>query len=202
MKRALAGWFLVLLCVAWLTLGCHTNQRTPALVEPSCDTVAPAPADDRRAAGPRIPAPQFELADQFGTTHEFRFPRDKVTVLTVCGRKGSDDVAPWTTALGQRFGDAVLLQGIADVGGAPGIMRGLIRAMFRKEVKFPVMLDWSGAHSAAFQYDRQTVTVYVVDRAGFIVRRAGGPATPEALAPVIAAIEDLLAAPGEPQPSH
>jgi hypothetical protein len=142
-----------------------------------------------------VAAPQFELADQFGTNHTFRFPRDRITVVTVCGRKGSDDVEPWTTALGRRYQDAILLQGVADVGGAPGFMRGLIRAMFRKEVKYPVLLDWTGAHCAAFQYDRPTVTLCVVDRTGFIVHRATGPATPEALAAMVAVVDRLLLEP-------
>ncbi|MBK9139718.1 MAG: hypothetical protein IPM17_13290 [Verrucomicrobia bacterium] len=194
MKRALAGGWIVLPWVAWLALGCQMNRESLPPAESSAHQNANAALSRAAdaAAPPRVAAPQFELSDQFGTNHSFHFPRDKITVVTVCGRKGSDEVAPWTTALGQRFGETIFLQGVADVGGVPGFMRGVIRAMFRKEIKYPVLLDWSGAHSAAFQYDRPSVTVYVVDRQGWIVHRAGGPATPEALGRVIKAVEDLL----------
>lgn len=194
MKRALTGGWIVFPWVAWLALGCQMNRESLPPAEssatPHANTAFSRAAD--AAAPPPVAAPQFELSDQFGRNHSFRFPRDKITVVTVSGRNGSDEVAPWTTAVGQRFGEAIFLQGIADVGGVPGFMRGVIRAMFRKEIKYPVLLDWSGAHSAAFQYDRQSVTVYVVDREGVIVHRAGGPATPEALGGVIRAVEDLM----------
>ncbi len=198
MKRALAGGWILLPWVAWLALGCQMNRESLPPAESSANQNANAAlfrAADA-AAPPRVAAPQFELSDQFGTNHSFRFPRDKITVVTVCGRKGSDEVAPWTTALGQRFGETIFLQGVADVGGVPGFMRGVVRAMFRKQIKYPVLLDWSGAQAAEFQYDRQSVTVYVVDREGVIVHRAGGPATPEALGWVMKAVEDLLPSAG------
>ena len=48
----------------------------------------------------------FELTDQDAKTRSYRFPKAKVTVMTVADHKGSDQLAPWIQALHDRYAKA------------------------------------------------------------------------------------------------
>lgn len=148
----------------------------------------PPPAGTARA---RVAG--FSLADQFGRVHQFSFPREKVTVLTLADRKGSAQVEGWVRPLAERFGDSILQAGIADVSKVPGLLRGRVRGAFREQFPHPVMLDWQGTQSRALGCERDVVNVLLIAPGGEILFRTAGAASAAGLERLKREIEQALA---------
>lgn len=119
-------------------------------------------------------APEFSLSDQFKKRAEHSFPKDKWSVFFVAGRKGSDQIKDWATAIHERYGEHVEQVGIADVSGVPGPMQGLIRAVFRNTLDYPVLMDWEGNVSKKWGYEPGKVRVFVVSPEGDIIFSVDG----------------------------
>lgn len=114
-------------------------------------------------------APEFSLSDQFKKRSEHRFPKDKWSVFFVAGRKGADQIEDWATAIHEEFQEEVEQVGIADVSGVPGPMHGLIRAVFRNTLDYPVLMDWEGGVCKKWGYESGKVRVFVVSPEGTII---------------------------------
>ncbi len=116
----------------------------------------------------------FTLPDQFGTNHEITFPQPQPLVLIVADRKGSEQIRPWVTALKTRYNGKLKLVGVADVGGAPGWVHGLIRKSFRKKYDYPILLDWSGQLPATLHCEKDVANVFLLDSAGRVLTTEHG----------------------------
>jgi hypothetical protein len=136
--------------------------------------------------------PSFELADQFGKTHTVSFPREKVCVLTVADHDGSKQLEAWIAVLKEKYGDTVDFMGVANLTRVPGPLRGMIRGRFKKEMNYPVMLDWSGLVIKAVFNEAGKANVYVVDRNGVIVRHETGVVMEDKLKQTIAAMDTAM----------
>ena len=119
-------------------------------------------------------APEFSLSDQFKKQSEHRFPKAKWSVFFVAGRKGSDQIKDWATAIHEQYQGQVEQVGIADVSGVPGPMQGLIRAVFRNTLDYPVLMDWEGTVSKNWGYEAGKVRVFVVSPEGNIIFSVDG----------------------------
>ena len=117
----------------------------------------------------------FELTDQDAKTRSYRFPKVKVTVMTVADHKGSDQLAPWIQALHDRYAKRIDIDGVADVSMIPKPFHGMFREAFRKKLTYSVMLDWGGAVVKEFGYTKGVANIYVIDRRGRIVEHVTGP---------------------------
>ncbi len=116
----------------------------------------------------------FELTDQDAKTRSYRFPKSKVTVMTVADHKGSDQLAPWIQALHDRYAKRIDIDGVADVSMIPKPFHGMFREAFRKKLTYSVMLDWGGAVVKEFGYTKGVANIYVIDRRGRIVEHVTG----------------------------
>jgi len=123
----------------------------------------------------------FELTDQNLKTRSYRFPKSKVTVMTVADHKGSDQLAPWIQRLHDRYENRIDIDGVADVSMIPRPFHGLLREAFRKEVTYSVMLDWDGSVVKQFDYAKGVANIYVINRRGRITKYLNGPATDDAI---------------------
>lgn len=137
----------------------------------------------------------FELKDQFGKPHAFAFPRDRIGVLLLADRGGSDQLENWIRPLHARYGESVSIQGIAKLAGVPGPMKGVLRFLFRQQVRHPVLLDWTGEIYNAFNCRDGVANLVVLDRTGRIEHRAAGPATDGEKEKCFSRIDALLAPP-------
>ncbi len=117
----------------------------------------------------------FDLTDQDEKARSYRFPKAKVTVMTVADHKGSDQLAPWIQRLYDRYEKRIDIDGIADVSMIPRPFHGMFREAFRKQLTRSVMLDWGGAVVKEFGYTKGVANIYVIDRRGRIVKQATGP---------------------------
>lgn len=123
--------------------------------------------------------PAFELDDQFGKTHAIAFPREKVCVLTVADHDGSKQLESWIAPLKKEYGDTIDFLGVADLTQVPRPLRGMVRGRFKKEMNYPVMLDWTGLVIKTVVNQTGKANVYVVATDGTIQAYETGVATTE-----------------------
>jgi len=149
---------------------------------------APAPAA-KACVGKATP---FELKDQYEKKLAYAFPRQKVSVLVFGDRKGSDQIEGWVRPLYERYKDRIDQNGVAVLGSVPAFMRGIVRQIFKSQVKYPVLLDWTGNVSRAYEYQSGKANLVVIDRNGQIVHCAFGAASEAELNRIYTQIEKLL----------
>jgi hypothetical protein len=119
----------------------------------------------------------FTLADQHSVSRTYQFPKSKVTVITVADHKGSDQLAPWIERLYSRYEKRIDIDGVADVSMIPKPFQPIFRAAFKKQLTYSVMLDWQGSVVNQFAYRKGVANLYVIDRAGRILKQITGPVT-------------------------
>jgi hypothetical protein len=117
----------------------------------------------------------FELIDQDAKTRSYRFPKAKVTVMTVADHKGSDQLAPWIQRLYDRYGTRIDIDGVADVSMIPEPFHPMFREALRKRLTYSVMLDWGDSVVKEFGYTKGVANIYVIDRRGRILKQFTGP---------------------------
>jgi hypothetical protein len=117
----------------------------------------------------------FDLTDQDAKPRSYRFPKAKVTVMTVADHKGSDQLAPWIQRIYDRYEKRIDIDGIADVSMIPKPFHNMFRSAFRKQLTRSVLLDWGGAVVKQFDYAKGVPNIYVIDRQGRIVKQVTGP---------------------------
>lgn len=137
----------------------------------------------------------FELTDQHANPRSYRFPKAKVTVMTVAGHKGSEQIASWVQRLNDRYRKRIDIDGIADVSMIAVPFRGMFRRAFKKRLAYSVMLDWEGAVVRQFGYQKGVVNLYVIDRRGRIVKQFIGPVNDRAMLELTHEIDRAVAAP-------
>jgi hypothetical protein len=134
----------------------------------------------------------FELTDQHEKARSYRFPKSKVTVMTVADHKGSDQLAPWIERIYDRYETRIDIDGVADVSMIAKPFHGIFRAAFRKQLKRSVMLDWTGDIVKQFDYAKGVPNIYVIDRRGRIVASASGEVTDSRLKELTREIDRAL----------
>ena len=154
------------------------------------------PSPDSGGAGQAgdnaMQVPDFVLEDQHRDEHDYRFPRERVTVLLVADRKGSDGLEKWVRPLYERYELDIDLRGIAELSEAPRIFRGLIRLGFRQVLEYPVLMDWEGEVCEALNYPGEIPRVVVAAPDGEIALKVDGEAEPERIARVMRSVDALL----------
>jgi hypothetical protein len=110
----------------------------------------------------------FELTDQHEKLRRYRFPKLKVTIMTISDDKGSGQLKAWIQRIYIHYGKRIDIDGIADVSTIPAPFRGMFRRAFKKELAYSVMLDWNGSVVRQFGYKAGVANLYVVDRQGRI----------------------------------
>src|SRR4051794_6077828 len=80
--------------------------------------------------------PDFELKDQHNVTRTYQFPRDKISLLTVADRKGSDQIEAWVRPIKQRYGNRIDIDGVADMSTVPTGLRTLVRNAFKDQLTY------------------------------------------------------------------
>lgn len=144
------------------------------------------------AAAPERWSAEFTLSDQFGRERTLTAAADRIRVLALADRAGSDQVEGWIAPLVERYTEAIEIHGVALLDSVPRALRPAVRALFRRGSPHPILLDWTGDVARSFDYRASQVNVVVLAPDGRIVHRFNGPATAEALAECFARIDVLL----------
>ncbi len=160
----------------------------PEVAPPAAPAARPATV----AAACVRKATSFELKDQYDKKLAYAFPRQKVSVLVFGDRKGSEQIESWVRPLYDRYKDRIDQNGVAVLNSVPALMRGIVRQIFKSQVKYPVLLDWTGSVSRAYEYQSGKANLIVIDRSGQIVYCAYGAASEPELARIYTQIDKLL----------
>ena len=144
-------------------------------------------------ASPVAKLGNFELTDQEANKRTYRFPKTKVTVMTIADQKGADQLAPWIQRVYDRFQNQIDIDGVADVSMIPKLFQPILREAFKKRLAYSVMLDWDGSVVKQFAYEKNVANIYVIDRGGRILKRLSGTVNNEALRALFRAIDAAIA---------
>lgn len=128
-------------------------------------------------AASRASASEFALKDQYNRSYNVSFPRDKVLILVFGDRKGSSQIESWVRPLYEKYNDGVDIYGVAELSAVPYLMQGVVRQIFKSQIRFSVMLDWSGKVSKSYNYQAGKANVIVINKKGEILFRQTGAAT-------------------------
>ena len=142
----------------------------------------------------RPQAPSVKLEDQYGATHEYTFPRERVLLVTIAGRESSKDMDSWLKALHKAYDGKIDFQGIADLSAMPYISRNFVRASLRTTSTRSFICDCSAYVFPGFGADSAVANVLVVSPDGSIRHHAKGAMTDAALREVRAALDRFLVA--------
>ena len=111
-------------------------------------------------ASPVAKLGNFELTDQEANKRTYRFPKTKVTVMTIADQKGADQLAPWIQRVYDRFQNQIDIDGVADVSMIPKLFQPILREAFKKRLAYSVMLDWDGSVVKQFAYEKNVANIY------------------------------------------
>jgi hypothetical protein len=149
-------------------------------------------ASQRHIDTPHTRAAEFTLKDQHHRTHRYHFPRDKASVLLMADYQGSSQLEDWVRPIYARFPRYVAIEGVAELSMVPRLMRGLVRTFFRRQLQYPVMLDWSGSIASVYRYQPGQANVFVIDQNGSIVLTVLGAVNDNKLTAVLTSLEQLI----------
>jgi hypothetical protein len=150
-------------------------------------------AQDARGGAKPVPdrLPAYRLTDQFNRLMTDESLRRQASILIVAGRSGAAAAERWTQSLRESLPTSdALVVAIADLQGAPRLLRGFIRSMFPKDSSASVVLDWDGAIGRPIRGDKAAVIAAVYGADGRLRDWISLPtATPD-----VATIKRLVAA--------
>lgn len=121
-------------------------------------------------------AAEFDLKDQYNKSFSVNFPKDNATILVFGDRAGSAQIEGWVRPLVDKYADKIDIYGIAELSAVPGIAQGIVRQIMKNQVKYSVMLDWSGDVSKAYGYQKGRANLFVIDKYGNITAKRVGAA--------------------------
>ena len=121
----------------------------------------------------------------------------RVLVISGGGRGAAEEARRWgeALALACRSREGVDYLGAGYIGKLPPLVpRRLVREMIKKQTQDPILVLWDARAAQEFGFaDTDTPHVFVVDQAGVMRLRAGGPFSQEQLQQVLVTVDGLLA---------
>lgn len=89
--------------------------------------------------------PSYRLLDQFNRLVTNEAITRRAAIIIVAGRNGAAAAEQWTQRIRAAVSSAEAdVLPVADLSGAPRMLRGMIRKMFSKDTTAAVALDWDG----------------------------------------------------------
>jgi len=146
-------------------------------------TAGAQPAVDARA-------PEFSLQDQYEKTVSLREYEARVVVLIAGDKEGKAQNRGWIQAVKERYGERVVILGIADVSSVPFFLKGKIRNDFKKDGE-SILLDWKGEVFRSYGFAKAVSNIVLIDGHGVIRHRSSGMASPEAVQVLFKRIDTL-----------
>jgi peroxiredoxin len=146
-------------------------------------TAGAQPAVDARA-------PEFSLQDQHEKTVSLREYEGRVVVLIASDKEGKAQNRGWEQAIRERYGERVVILGIADVSSVPFFLKGKIRNDFKKDGE-SILLDWKGEVFRSYGFAKAVSNIVLIDGHGVIRHRSSGTASSAAVQELFKRIDAL-----------
>jgi hypothetical protein len=138
-------------------------------------------------------ATPFSLSDQYGKTYDISFPGEKPSILVFADKRGAAQVEGWVRPLYEKYQDRVLIRGVAKLKGVPYLLRSIVAGLFRKMVRYSILLDWKCEICDSYRYAGQgKAYIVVVDQDGIIRHWHDGKATEREIEKCAAVIDSLM----------
>jgi hypothetical protein len=100
----------------------------------------------RALAQPPAQLPTATLRDQFGGATAITSPPGTPVVVLASNREGAEAAGRWERQVrAASAGSVVRVLSVADLRGAPRLLRGVIRGQMPKDTATRILLDWDGA---------------------------------------------------------
>lgn len=115
-----------------------------------------------------LPAPAFDLKDQFDRVWRLADLRGKIVVLMAADQHSGQGMRPWGDNLSAAFGTQIQLLGLLDLHTYVSFLRVFVAARIRSETDKPMLLDFSGAIGAAYEVSSRYPVIVVIDRQGMV----------------------------------
>jgi hypothetical protein len=148
-------------------------------------------AAEASAEEPVQKAPEFSLTDQYSRCYEITYPQKKVCVMVFAGKWGSIQVEGWVKPLYEHYRDSITILGVARLESVPEFLRSAILRLFRKIIRFSVIMDWTGNLSRSYEYTGRNAHLVIISRQGTIRHRENGRATKERIEKCFEIIDKL-----------
>jgi hypothetical protein len=136
-------------------------------------------------------AREFILLDQYGKHYEITYPQEKVCVLVFADKWGCTQVEGWVRPLYDQYEETIAILGVAQLDGVPSWLRSTLVRIFKKSIKFSVMMDWTGDVCRAYEYTGRKANVVIISRQGAIQHRVKGRASQELIEECCQVIDGL-----------
>jgi len=116
----------------------------------------------------------FELSDQFDNVYTHEDFLNHIVVLTGSDRKGSQYNKEWGRAMYRALmHESIFIQikwvGVADLGGIPFFLKGIVKNYFPEEKERWVLLDWDGEFAEAYKLQEDVSNIMIFDHQGSLV---------------------------------
>lgn len=136
-------------------------------------------------------AREFSLFDQYDKCHEITYPQVKVCVLVFADKWGCTQVEGWVRPLYDQYKDTIAILGVAKLENVPGWLRSTLVRIFKYNIKFSVMMDWTGDVCRAYEYTGGKANVIIISPQGTIRHQVKGKASQECIEMCCKVIDDL-----------
>src|SRR5574337_337585 len=116
-----------------------------------------------------VPLIAFALKDQFDREYTERSFSGKIVILIAGDREGSKFSDGWQQTiqdalLKKQTGAQVQFVRVADLRGAPSVLRGFIKGKFPKEKDHWSLMDWKGTFANAYGFELKSCNILIFDR--------------------------------------
>lgn len=135
--------------------------------------LAVAPLGGALSAQPAAPAtiPAFSVKDQFDRPLTREAVAGTPVIFIVAAREGADAAQRWSAALrGRARARGVRTVNVADLKGAPRLLRGVIRGSFPKDTAQAILMDFGGRLGRALRGKRPALVAVVYGADGRLRR--------------------------------
>jgi hypothetical protein len=136
-------------------------------------------------------APDFALPDQRDHPVALKSLEGQVVALVASDKEGMKQNPAWRKAIGERYGERVKMQGIADLRKVPFFLKGSYKRDFQKDPD-SIILDWKGEIFTTYGFAKDVSNIVVIDRKGIVQYMHSGAADPAVLEEAFRAIDRVL----------
>ncbi len=109
----------------------------------------------------------FSLLDQNDHEISLRQFEGKVVVLIASDKDGTKQNPAWRKALTERYGERIVLQGVADLRKVPFFLKASFKRDFQKE-PHSIILDWKGEIFKSYGLAENVSNIVLIDKKGYV----------------------------------
>jgi len=135
-------------------------------------------------------APEFALQDQYDKPATTRQWEGSTVVLIGSDKEGSEQNFSWRKTISERYGDLIVIQGIADVRSVPFFLKSRIKKDFQKN-KTSILLDWDGVVFKSLDLKKSVSNIVLIDKNCMVRYIQSGPADPGSVSRLFREIDSV-----------